>query len=57
MARHARRDGDHPRAACRRIDNLFLAGDYMGVPSVNGALSSGHSAAIEVTDLFASRAS
>ena len=38
-----------------RIDNLFLAGDYMAVPSVNGALSSGQSAAIEVADLLASR--
>ena len=37
------------------IDNLFLAGDYMRVPSVNGALSSGHSAATEVADLLASR--
>ena len=34
-----------------RIDNLFLAGDYMSVPSVNGALSSGHSAATEVAEL------
>ncbi len=39
------------------IDNLFLAGDYMGVPSVNGALSSGSSAAIEAADLLESRAS
>ena len=39
------------------IDNLFLAGDYMRVPSVNGALSSGVSAATEVADLLASRAS
>ena len=38
------------------IDNLFLAGDYMGVPSVNGALSSGERAAHEVADLLASRA-
>ena len=38
------------------IDNLFLAGDYMRVPSVNGALSSGCSAAIEVADMLASRA-
>ncbi len=34
------------------IDNLFLAGDYMSVPSVNGALSSGHSAASRVADLL-----
>ncbi len=38
------------------IDNLFLAGDYMGVPSVNGALSSGEGAAHQVADLLASRA-
>jgi len=37
------------------IPNLFLAGDYMGVPSVNGALSSGHKAATRVADLLASR--
>ena len=35
------------------IDNLFLAGDYMRVPSVNGALSSGCGTAIEVADLLA----
>ena len=40
-----------------RIDNLFLAGDYMRVPSVNGALSSGRDAADEVADLLAPRAS
>ena len=28
-----------------RIPNLALAGDYMGVPSVNGAASSGEAAA------------
>ena len=39
-----------------RIGNLFLAGDYMRVPSVNGALSSGCDAATEVADLLASRA-
>ena len=44
-----------PRQLAGRIDNLFLAGDYMAVPSVNGALSSGHSAAMEVADLLASR--
>ena len=38
------------------IDNLVLAGDYMRVPSVNGALSSGQSAANDVADLLASRA-
>ena len=45
-----------PSQLAASIDNLFLAGDYMRVPSVNGALSSGCSAAIEVADLLASRA-
>ncbi len=44
-----------PGQLAGRIDNLFLAGDYMGIPSVNGALSSGRSAASEVADLLASR--
>lgn len=47
---------DIPEQLAGSIDNLFLAGDYMAVPSVNGALSSGHSAAMEVADLLASRA-
>jgi protoporphyrinogen oxidase len=46
-----------PEQLAGRIDNLVLAGDYMAVPSVNGALSSGERAAIEVADLLASRAS
>ncbi|MYB48308.1 MAG: FAD-dependent oxidoreductase [Dehalococcoidia bacterium] len=45
-----------PRQLAGRIDNLFLAGDYMRVPSVNGALSSGCSAATEVADLLESHA-
>ncbi len=45
-----------PEQIAGSIDNLFLAGDYMRVPSVNGALSSGHSAATEVADLLSSRA-
>ena len=45
-----------PGQLAGRINNLVLAGDYMRVPSVNGALSSGHSAAIQVADLLASRA-
>ena len=45
-----------PEQLARHIDNLFLAGDYLRVPSVNGALSSGHSAAIKAADLLASRA-
>ena len=39
----------------RDVKNLFLAGDYMRVPSVNGALASGVGAAQEVEDLLASR--
>ncbi|MCY3861020.1 MAG: FAD-dependent oxidoreductase [bacterium] len=46
-----------PGQLAGRIDNLFLAGDYMGIPSVNGALSSGHRAATQTADLLASRAS
>ena len=34
------------------IKNLFLAGDYMRVPSVNGALASGIDAANEAADLL-----
>ena len=45
-----------PGQLAGRIDNLFLAGDYMRVPSVNGALSSGYSAAIEIADVLVSRA-
>ena len=45
-----------PGQLAGHIDNLYLAGDYMGVPSVNGALSSGHNAAIEVADRLAARA-
>ena len=37
------------------IDSLFLAGDYMGIPSVNGALSTGERTANHVADLLASR--
>ena len=39
----------------RDVKNLFLAGDYMRVPSVNGALASGVDAAEEVVELLASR--
>ena len=45
-----------PGQLAGRIDNLILAGDYMRVPSVNGALSSGCDAATEAADLLASRA-
>ncbi len=44
---------DIPGQLAGHIDNLFLAGDYMRVPSVNGALSSGRDAANEVADLLA----
>ena len=37
------------------IGNLFLAGDYMQIPSVNGALASGIAAAEEIVNRFASR--
>ncbi len=37
------------------INSLFLAGDYMGIPSVNGALSSGHTAATEAAELLVTR--
>ena len=39
-----------PGQLAGRIDNLALAGDYMGIPSVNGALSSGERAANEIAD-------
>ena len=39
----------------RDVKNLFLAGDYMRVPSVNGALASGADAAKEATELLAAR--
>ena len=40
----------------RDVKNLFLAGDYMRSPIVNGALASGEDAAKEVAELLASRA-
>lgn len=39
------------------VKNLFLAGDYMRVPCVNGALASGVKAATEAMDMLASRES
>ena len=39
----------------RDIHNLFLAGDYTRVPSVNGALASGISAAEETMALLTSQ--
>ncbi len=39
----------------RDVKNLFLAGDYMRSPIVNGALASGVDAAKEVTELLGSR--
>ena len=44
-----------PGQLAAHIDNLFLAGDYMRVPSVNGALASGCDAANQVADMLASR--
>ncbi len=44
-----------PGQLAESIGNLFLAGDYMGIPSVNGALSSGHKAATEAADLLEER--
>ncbi len=41
-----------PGQLAGRIDNLVLAGDYMRVPSVNGALSSGQDAGNAVADLL-----
>ena len=42
-----------PAQLAGSIGNLFLAGDYMGIPSVNGALSSGCRAAEGVASLLA----
>ncbi len=42
-----------PEQLAGSIDNLFLAGDYMGIPSVNGALFSGERAATQVADRLA----
>lgn len=39
----------------RDVKNLFLAGDYMRVPSVNGALASGVDAAEGIVELLATR--
>ncbi len=43
------------RQLARDVKNLFLAGDYTRVPSVNGALASGVDAANEAVDLLAFR--
>ena len=48
---------DIRRQLGREIPNLFLAGDYTRVPSVNGALASGVGAAEEVAGLLASSSS
>ena len=47
---------DVPGQLAGHIDNLYLAGDYMGIPSVNGALSTGESTANQVADLSMSGA-
>lgn len=44
-----------PGQLAASIGNLFLAGDYTSVPSVNGALSSGERAANQAADLLESR--
>ena len=44
-----------PGQLAGNIDSLFLAGDYMGIPSVNGALSTGERTANHVADLLTSR--
>jgi len=36
------------------VENLFLAGDYMRSPIVNGAMASGVDAAEQVADFLAS---
>lgn len=41
-----------PGQLAGRIDNLYSAGDYMRVPSVNGALSSGCDVGREVADIL-----
>ena len=41
----------------REVKNLFLAGDYMRVPCVNGALASGADAGKEAAELLGSRPS
>lgn len=46
---------DTCRQLGREIKNLFLAGDYTRVPSVNGALAGGVDTAREVAELLASR--
>ena len=45
---------DIPRQLRQEIGNLFLAGDYMRVPSVNGALASGIDAAEKAAEALAS---
>ena len=46
---------DMRRQLGRSVKNLVLAGDYMRIPSVNGALTSGVDAAAEVASLLKSR--
>ena len=45
------------RQHSRAVKNLFLAGDYMRMPSLNGALASGVDAANEAAELLSSRPS
>ena len=44
-----------PEQLAGSIDNLFLAGDYTRVPSVNGALASGYNAGMQAADMLALR--
>ncbi len=39
----------------KEVSNLFLAGDYMRIPSVNGAIASGIAAAEEVAELLSTQ--
>ena len=50
-----RKMADMRRQLDRQVPNLFLAGDYLRVPSVNGALASGAVAAGEAAELLTSR--
>ena len=44
-----------PEQLAGSIDNLFLAGDYMRVPSVNGALASGYNAGMQAAGMLVLR--
>ena len=46
-----------PAKLSQEVSNLFLAGDYMEIPSINGALVSGINSANEVIKMLESRSS